>query len=194
MTLTEVLLASSIGLFIILAFSGVDVSRLLLTNQIHQDAGFHTEIAYAMSHMLKRLEGADRISLISSDPGNIQFRVPLGTDLDNAANYDWAQYRYESGSKQLFFYGQTEGGCSAHLLAKNVTGLTLSQPDEAPAPPGGEPSSADTNVLALSITVEDPDTQNALTFRGEVTIRAAAYTDISTGLSSTVSPPPAVCT
>lgn len=191
-------MASTLGLFVLVAFAGVDVQQFSMTKRVRQDAGFQTDGGYAVSHMLRRLEAADRANLITDNPANVQFRVPVGqTNLDAATNYVWAQYRYDMSTKRVFFFNRTENGCSAYRLAENVTGLTINYADEAPPPPGGVeplPGGLDNNVLQLELTTQDPTTQNILTFRGEVVMRAGAYTAVSTGLSPvSVSQPPAAC-
>lgn len=191
LTLIEMLIASTIGLVTVLAFSVVDMGHFFLTVQVRQDAGMHTEVAFAIAHMVKRFELADQVNVITTD--NVQFRVPLADDLDNALNYNWGQYRYDGGSNTVTYYGQTEDGCTAYLLSEDITNLTISYANESNVPPGGEPVGlGDNNILSIAITLEDPVTLHSMTLRGEAAIRAGAYTNLMTGLS-TVLPPPAVC-
>lgn len=185
-TLLELMISALIGTLIILAFSGIDAGRLYITNQVRADAGLHTELAYAMSHMLKRLERADRINIISNDPGNIQFRDPpttLAGGLDGAANYEWSQYRYDGAIPGLIqFYDDTGGGCPAgNLLADNITAMIVTRDPTA------------TNEISIEMTANDPVAGTTLTFRGEVLMRAAGHDLVVTGLSPAAPGPPAAC-
>ncbi len=138
-TLMELLIAMIIGLFVLLAFGGIDVSRIFLTNEANANAGFQTNAAYAVGHISRELMDVDRIVLISST--NMQMRRVVGANLDLVASYDWTQYRYDAGTDEIFLYQQTEDGCSGYLLAANISSLGFVFADESVVPSGGEPGS-----------------------------------------------------
>ena len=182
-TLMELLIATVIGLFVLLAFGGIDISRIFLTHEANAHAGFQTNAAYAVGHISRELMDVDRISLLSST--NMQMRRVVGTSLDVAASYDWTQYRYDAGAGEILLYQQIEGGCSAYLLAANIVAVEFAFSDESVVPPGGEPVFGnDNNMLRVTVTSEDPTTNVRLTFRSTVAIRNGAYTGVGTGLTS----------
>ncbi len=199
LTLMELLLASTLGLLVMFAFGGVDMGRVLLLDQVRQDSQFHTNLTYALWHMTKHLEVADRIALGPAD--NLLFRVPRFTGLpnttaavDNAANYVWNQYRLVPGTNGLdniMFYEQIPGGCGRpQLLSGNILSLAFEQPDEISAPPGAV--GPDNNVLRMTIQGREDQqiaTSRRLTVQGQVIMRARAYTNDLTGLTRASVPP-----
>jgi len=191
-TLMELLIAVVIGLFVLAAFTGIDLSRIFLTNEANANAGFQTNVAYSLGHISRELLDADRVVLVSSS--NMQIRRVVGTDLNSADSYDWTQYRYDAGAGTIQLYQQTEAGCSNYLLAENITAVQFAFSDESITPPGGEPlSGQDNNMLQITVTSEDPITHRQLTMRSTVAIRNGAHSNVSSGLSD-ILPPPGACT
>jgi hypothetical protein len=208
-TLFELLVASTISMVVLLALGSVDVSRIYLTNDIQRTVLLQSEAPTAIVQMGKELLQADRINLIATDPGNVQFRIPPAdpAQLDDGTSYTWSQYRLDSSAREiLFFEDITNTGCTVDLRFQEIDGLTLEFQDTAAAPPGGDPSGTnltppqDNNVLKME--AEWINTQGTAattddvtyTYPNVVTLRAGAYTDVATGLSpSTPSDPPGGC-
>ena len=191
-TLMELLLASSLGLVVILAMGQVDVTRVLLGNQAKGLATFQAEVALGMIQMVRSLQQADRVNLINAS--NAQIRIPTGTSFDAPANYKWVQYRYDSVAQEIRYFDPASS-CTVANRFRDIGNLTMRYRDESPAPPGGEPPVQDNNVLELVLSsVPEPQTNRTFTVTGEAAIRAGAYTVLMTGLTSTgVSDPPAPC-
>ena len=201
LTLMELLLASTLGLLVVFAFGGVDMGRVLLLDQVRQDGKFHTNLTYAIWHMSKHLELADRIEPVSAN--NLLFRVPrfgappdTTAAVDNAANYVWNQYRTvpaPNGLSTILFYEQVPGGCNTpKLLSENILSLAFAQPDEVVAPPGGDAGGQDNNVLRITIQGREDrqaGTPQTLTAVGQVTMRARGYTNDLTGMTRSATPP-----
>lgn len=189
----------------------------------------------AALHLTRRIELADRANIIqSANPGSLQLRVfqpdtdcpalgpgcaavctgctgggiPSVCCYDIAANYAWDQYRL-SGAQLLYFAG-TEAGCpTAQVLSGQISSLTFNFTDRAGAPPGGDPganfpNNADTNMIAFDFLWRLGAAQQR--FRGEVSMRAEAYTNLGAsgsgagrgdsgwGLApAAASPPPGAC-
>ena len=195
--MTELLIASAIGFIVILVVGQTDVTRVLLAEQARGRATQYMEAVYAMNHMLKQLENADRVKLVQT--GNnaavlsppppmmrIQFRVPTSvTDsasADDPNNYTWKQYNFTGGPlNQVVFYDDTLNGCGnkkivaflgVTTLMPGVPGVLIHYLNTAPAPPGGDP--ADVNLatpLDNNVLAIDITTPNPKTLTESVTIR-----------------------
>ena len=214
-TLMELLVASLIGLVVILAISQVDVTRVLISEDIRRSTPSLTEASLIITEMGKSMQQADRINLVSngtSQPGNVQLRLPVdnlpaGFDPDAAASYKWVQFRFDPSNKRIVMYDPaSQPGCSVYTRfgycgpgqTTCFSGLTINYANESPRPPGGEPtgitnlnSPDDNNVLVMTISWTDSRTGQSQSFTGQSTIRAGAYTNVSTGMAApTVSPPP----
>jgi hypothetical protein len=190
-TLVEILSAVTISLVIILGIGQVDVTRILIKEQVL----IFDQSAAAMTHIAKQLQQADRINLISAQ--SIQFRIPLNQpagNLDNAANYKWSQYRYDGTANQILFFdniGTPTPTCGVDRTFTGISAMNLQYQNEEPiAPPGGEPPVQDNNILLLTVS----NRTNA-TLTTQVTIRAGAYTNLMDGLapSGTSNPPNSSC-
>ena len=178
----EMLIASGIGIVIILALAQVDVTRVRISQKAQGIAEIQLEPGLAVTHITRSILKADRVNLL--DPANIQLRLPpvTGTGLDNPANYTWIQYRLVG--TELRYYNNAST-CSVGSRFSDIGNLTLSYQDEAGAPPGGtDPlGGPDNNMLEVVITsTTDPRSGQAVTFRGQATMRASGYTDLMTGL------------
>lgn len=163
--MTELLIASAIGFIVILVVGQTDVTRVLLAEQARGRATQYMEAVYAMNHMLKQLENADRVVLVQ--PGNnaaivsppppmarIKFRVPTSVidsaSADVVTNYTWKQYNFTGGPlNQVVFYDNTQSGCSNRKIVAflgvttptpGVPGVLIHYLNTAPAPPGGDPT------------------------------------------------------
>ena len=202
MTLMEVLVASTLALGVIWGVASVDLTRFRIQQDLLTSLGvrpgapdWRTAAALATFHVRRRLENADRWNLLAGN--NIQIRIPIGPTFDAAADYRWDQYRYDAVRGVLRYYSDTAGGCgNAMDLAAQITRVLFQPVDEAPTPPGGEPSFNDSNVLSYDLDW-DNGAGRSHTFSSAVTPRSMAYTDVETGLQDPsvgdVSPPPAGC-
>jgi len=197
-TLFELLIASALGLVVILAIGQVDVTRIFLTKEMSGSLGVQAEASLAVAYLARSLQQADRVNLIS--PSNVQLRYvvcpttpPDSACFDNAANYRWAQYRHDSATKEIR-YVDPASSCTVASRFRDVDSLSIRYRDEAPPPPGGDPPVQDNNILELVVSTTDPQSGNPLTYTSEAVIRAGAYTNLMTGLAPAgVSDPPASC-
>ena len=198
-TLLELLIAVILGVVILLGIGQVDVTRIYIGNQVRRNSVPQTEASIAATHLLKTLEQADRVFLAA--PDSIQIRVPQGgpaVNLDDAASYRWVQYRYDSGSQEILYFdpvspctvAQRFGDCrSTPQSPACFTSLTVQYQDESSTPPGGDPSGQnlappeDNNMLEMTVQWTDQQTNVAQQFVSQMTMRAGAYTNLSTGLS-----------
>ena len=139
MTLTEIMLASVMGLVVILAVGQVDLTRVRLMNAaLRPQATLLAAAGLTLDDMVKQLVRADRINLIS--PSHIQIRLseidtscpaigagcpivctgctgaaPPSCCYDIPGNYRWVQYKLVNGGDSpapdtVNFYN--EGDCT----------------------------------------------------------------------------------
>ncbi len=167
-TLMEVLLASSIGVVILLAMAHVDVTRIFVGQQAKDLSEIQAEPAFALTHLARSIVQADRVNLIS--PSNIQIRIPpiTGTqaDLNDPTKYAWVQYRLDGTTLRYF---NPTNPCTEVSHFGNVQELTL--------------RSVANNIFEITITstAADPQTREAVHFTGQATMRAGT-TNLTTGL------------
>lgn len=183
-TLLELLIASILGVVLILAVGHLDVARISQTNEARGIVTAQAEADFGIAHMVKQLEAADRINLLSGSSLQLrQFRPPTSSpptsaDFDNPANYVWKQYRYDSGTKEVRFYDPASS-CALAASFKDVSALTITQTSN--------------NILELVTASTNAITGTTMTYTGQVTIRGGG-SDIATGLAPPgVSDPPAGC-
>jgi len=208
-TLVELVVAGTLGVMVILAIQRIDATRIALMGEIRRvSSEAPAEATRALSHMAAMFEQADRVILV--DPGtpgcgagcsaDIWLRIPLANDLDNAANYQWAQYRLvgSADGPQVRFYRLT-GDCNPDDRFLYITSLVVTYEPVAGAPPGSEPDPAnfpnlaaeqDNNVLTIRVDSTDRQTNETTTYWAGAALRAGTYSDVATGVSD-VSPPPA---
>lgn len=181
-TLTEILVAASLAVVVILAIGQVDVSRVRLSEELRRRANTRGEAALAQADMARSLQSADRIYVVS--PTSVQFRRFIGGNptapgvLDDDANYQWAQYTLvdvdpvDGTMDTIRRYQGSSCGIVERFL---VSSLNIAYVDVGtPSPPGGEPPDQDNNVLQFTIDGR---------YTTEVTIRNGAYTNLPTGLA-----------
>ena len=203
----ELLLASSIGVIVLLTLSRLDVVRVGVTQNIATRMARSSEASFALVAMLRSLERADRVNIVNINPGNIQIRffqsgtndpstcpnpsctgtIPLPCCYDIPANYRWVQYRLVTAPppiSEIRYYDNTVPGCTAGGTSKflDITGLTVQYFDETaglPPPPGGEPPVQDNNIVRVTVQWLDPQSNATLSTDGEVTLRGVTYTNMS---------------
>jgi len=216
------LVASTLSVVVILAIGQVDVTRILLAQQVRRSTSLQAQAGLAMADLTKRLMQADRVNLIN--PPNIQFRIPepdtdcprvdlpscpvvcegcTGTVpppccFDIPANYRWAQYHHvdtdgdvDHRRDTIQFYDNIirpgwREDCTPDATFPNISDLTINFRHEAKEALGGDPfdNRQDNNVLELAVSSKNPDTGATVTYRGEVTIRGGAYTDVNATCTS----------
>ena len=190
-TLTEVLVASLAAVIVMLGLVAVDLTRVRITEDLRARVGANPELeraALASVAITRQLELADRVNLDAST-GLLQMRTPVcptvppnSACLNSGANYRWDQYRLNAATQELELYANTTSGCAGkQVLAGQVASLAFQYLDEAGPPPGGEPfpGGEDNNLVEFALVWSDgARTQR---FPGLVTLRAAAYTDLSAG-------------
>lgn len=193
-TLFEVLLASGIGLVIILVLAQVDVTRVRIGQKTQGIAEIQLEPGLAVTHMSRSILKADRANRI--DASNLQLRIPpaSGTGLDDPANYTWVQYHLVGTELRYYSNAST---CSVGSKFLDIGSLDIQYSDvSGPPPGGGEPlGGPDNNVLDIAISsTQDPRSGQQVTFKGRGTLRASGYTDLMSGLlPAGVGEPPASC-
>ena len=205
-TLLELLLASMIGLVVVLGLSKIDVTRIYLSQEVQNRTRGPSEAMLVLSSIIKDLEQADRAVLYGPDCGGgtpsscLKFRIPIGTDFDNTNpvvnNYKWFKYSFSAG--QIQYDAITDTGCGTDRTFKDLTGLTFAWRDESPTPPGGRepfaPPTEDNNVIEIQVSWHDPTSGVDRSYTGQATMRAGAYTDLTSGLSPVgVAPEPSSC-
>ena len=217
LTLTEVLVAATLGVVVIMGIGLVDVGRFRMGEDLRQRTGISAgqgDVALAAMHLTKNLERADRINLTAAS--GIQIRVPslqgacavgipASACFDDPNNFRWDQYRLTAG--QVRYYSDTGAGCGTlRVLTTQVTAMTFAYVnDYAGAPPGGEPPVQDNNAVSYSLTWDNglagPQNRTQI-FSGQAVARAVPYSNVNaaapgdsgSGLSTGGLPnPPALC-
>ncbi len=193
-TLMELVVASTISLVVILAVGQLDVTRILLSEQVRQSAGPGSEARLAMAQFVRDAQQADRVNVISET--DVQLRipqpcadlactctndVPLPACLDAATAYRWVEYKL--ADTEIRLYDATGCGINQKFLdIKQPGGFAVEYLDAvAQAPPGGEPFSGspdDNNVLSITVTTANPSAQE-MTYVNTVTLRAGTYTNVN---------------
>ncbi len=212
-TLAEVLISSLLMSVVAIGVYSIDVSRLRIQNDLRRATGatsddLSTELA--VLHIQKNLEKADRVVMLDTNADliwdGIMVRTTTGVNLADASdqnNYRWDEYRLGGGGNDLLYFSGIAPICpGATTLARQITGLTFSFRDEGPNPPGGQPVFAtgpeDNNVVSYTVSWNDGTRSHG--FVGEVTLRAAPYSNLNTangdsgeGTAGTIPTVPAQC-
>ena len=192
MTLIELMTATVVAVVVMVAIGQVDVSRVRLSEEIRSSAAGAGESALAMAHLSRLVQETDRMVILNSLPGDVQLRRFTGNPgvpgaLDNPANYQWAQYRFDAAQGAILLFDDTAGGC-VESERFEVPGFSISFINSAPPPPGGDPfapQTQDNNLVEVGVT---PPYSNG------VQMRSGAYTNVLTGLAPPgVSDPPPPC-
>ena len=203
-TILELMVASTIGFLVLMAAGKVDLTRVLLTDEIRRQARMSTEVGWAVSHMVLRLERADRLVLVNAGATpRLQVRIP---EMDTACagpvacagvappaccfsvpqNYRWVQYsRLAAGGGRIAVYddmgnagGAPPRNCTVDATFLDIGSFTINFMDESPAALAGEPLGAvqDSNVVEVIVAGVGA---NAPRYRAEVTMRGGAYTNVN---------------
>lgn len=203
-TLMEVLVATVVGAVFVAGVSAVEVSRARLdrAQRLRASLGSHqVRASLASLQMEKAFEVADRVNIITRNPGNIQVRVfaptvncvpggCTGAALNPccftvAANYRWDQYKL-NGNVLQYFRG-IAGVCPPPTaLAAEITQLAIQYIDGGGLPPlGAEPFvTEDNNIIRFSMWWNNGLAgSDGLThvFGGDVTSRAISFGDVNAG-------------
>ncbi len=208
-TMTEVLIASAIGLMVIFGILSLDIARSRMQADVRTRSGLltpeHGRAALAAIHLTKHLERGDVVDITGAPPNSVlRIREPamsgcVAVDaacIDNPANYRWSQYSLTAGALQ--FFDDTGAGCgAASTLAAQVSGFTVQFQDASPiTPPGGEPAvsnPADNNMVAYTIQWTDPVSTRTHEFTAQAAIRAGPYSDVTSGMSTSAPGAPGPC-
>ena len=191
-TMLELMIASVIGIVIMLALGNIDATRVYLTNQIRSSSTSLSDASFAVSLAIRDIQQADRVVVLN--PTSLQVRIPLpaaATDLDNPANYKWVEYQYDDVAREIILYDpatsctvrQRFGRCTAND-AVCFSGLNIRYGNESPAPPGGDPNGPslnppdDNNTLQFTISWTDSKTNVTQSLTNQATMRASAYTNL----------------
>ena len=217
MTLTEVLVASTVAVVVIIAITRFDVNRMRLEKELRERSGLFSEqhrLILAINQITIAIQQADRVTVLGILGHNtLQVRIPVGCSgatppdpscFDNAADYQWDQYGVTTG--ELRWYQNIGTGCNTPtVLAKEIALFGVSFTDQASPPPGGDPPGQDNNLLWYTLRWDNGLTgseQRAQEFQGHITSRAISYsnlngtaTDSGSGLAppGTGNPPGAPC-
>ena len=192
LTLFEIIVASVIGLIVLIQLGQLQGSQMRYSLGIQQQSMGSTDAMLAINSLLNKLAQADRIVLVSTgtatNPSNGDAKIklryfpsppagaPTAAFYDTGANYRWAQYSLDAANKQVKFYDNIGAGCGATSGTwSDITALTIEPDDGGPAPPGGEPALADNNLLALRIQSKN----TSKWYHGEMTLGGVAYTNLT---------------
>lgn len=217
MTLMELMIASILGIVILIGMAQVDVTRIYLSQQINRSSGSHSEAMMTLSHMVKTLQQADRAILDDTCTSAksavtgvcLRVRVPVvdlnsGTppNLDQASSYRWDEYRYvdtdnDAKPDAVRYYMNIAAGCSTRMIFSGLTGFTMRFKDESIAPPGGPgrepfaPTGEDNNLLEVVATTSAKNPQNPLArpIDNTYTIEAALRATGYTNVPEGLAPP-----
>lgn len=211
-TLIEMVVVTTIMLLLAMSLGNLDALRLQIERRIRQRVDpDHQQAALALLHITKTLELADRVNFIPASK-TYQIRrlvlqqpgVPYPGYFDMSYYYHWGQYTLvdvdsDAVYDELWFWNRPYmGGCGTKkVLAEHIVDLSMTFVDAEPvAPPGGETTPLDNNVVEYMVTWGQGNRRRE--FRGMVTMRASGYTDVPTGLQNPglpdASPPPPLCT
>ena len=219
-TLTEVLVATTIAVIVVVGFTLTDLGRSRIEQDLRKRAGpriAQIKPTLALQHLAQRLEQADRLIIVNSGtPGGFGIlrvrRAGVGcpepiqpTCYTTAAGFVWEEYR--RNGTNLEFVEIPGGVCAAPtVLSDNVTSLTFRFADESPCQPFGVSGPQDNNTLAYVLTWNDGTQQQE--FVGQMTSRLISCStlpstsfDPGTGTGDSgiglapvgVSDPPAAC-
>lgn len=205
-TLTEVMLASTLAVVVMIGVGALEVVRSQLSQDIRQRVGVaepqRVQAALgAPVRITRSLQQADRVILTSDTiqlrtylpttdcptiPGSCTTpgRAPALCCFDLQANYRWDEYHYDAASKTIQLYTDTRAGCgNVSRVAEQITQVTFSYVDTAPAPPGGEPfaDGRDNNVVGYQL--EWANNGRNQQFVGRVVLRSIPYSDLNAGCS-----------
>jgi hypothetical protein len=79
-TLIELMLATGLGVVVVLGLAQTDITRVLFYDEIRRLSISSLEASWALSHIMMRLERADRIRIVNSGPPGpptrVQIRIP----------------------------------------------------------------------------------------------------------------------
>ena len=188
-TMIELLIASVIGIVIMLALGNMDSTRVYLSDQIRRSSSSLSEASLAVSLAVRDIQQADRVVLLN--PTSVQVRIPLAAaasnppaSLDNPANYKWVQYKSDGINHEIVLYDppctarQRFGRCRTDESGC-FSGLEISYVDASPAPPGGDPPNQDNNTQQFKLSWRDIKTNVTQDLIDQATMRASAYTNLA---------------
>jgi hypothetical protein len=148
LTLIELVVASLLGVVVILALGQVDVSRVQmyeynknLLSRTTQPTSKESEAGFALKRMIEHLKQADRVVLrnptwVTDAKGNsflvsaiVQIRLPPagGTlaQLRDLSRYRWMEYKFDSATKTLYFYDDIADYTNGQLEEKGGNGCDV---------------------------------------------------------------------
>jgi hypothetical protein len=187
-TLLELLIAGTLGLVVVLALGQVDATRIYLSDKVRTSNTSTTEAAMAMTQMVRTMQQADRV-IVDTGLESVQVRIPIDrTNLDADAGYQWIQFRRDAVTGKVVQFNPDGscavmaqyGACGSSADDACFTVLAFSYQDEAVAPPGGDPSLQDNNLLQVELQWTDPKSGRTQWYQDQVTLRAGAYSNVNT--------------
>jgi hypothetical protein len=165
MTLTEVLIASSLAVMVVVGLVNFDTTSFRIQQELRDRARLgSTEplVGLAGRHIARALQQADQLFIrntgLSDGQGDLQVRLPTMTRdtppsctgcigagavppaccFNDPANYRWDEYRLVGD--ELRFYADTAPSCDRMtVLARGVSGVAFTYRHEAQDPPGPPP-------------------------------------------------------
>jgi len=206
----ELLVASVIGIVIMLALGNIDATRVYLTDQIRRSSTSLSEASLAVSLAIRDIQQADRVIVLNANSVLVRIPQPSATSnlpasLDDPANYKWVEYKYDDVAKEIILYDppctvrQRFGRCTPSD-AVCFSGLAIQYNNESPVPPGGDPSGPslnppdDNNTLQFKLSWTDVKTNVTQSLTDQATMRASAYTNLpDPGLLAAPYTPPNGC-
>lgn len=165
-TLMEVMVTVTLGVAIVGGLSALNTRQFIMESAVRDHFGaaeYKSETGMTAMKLAHRLSRADRVMILSEDPGHLYYRVfvprqdnppscpvgrctsagaaPAACCLDIAANYEWHELRYDGARRKLIWYpGNVTPRCSkAVAMGGYLTTATFRYQDTASLPPpGGE--------------------------------------------------------
>lgn len=214
-TLTELLVGSFVSTIMVGALTYVYMQETHFQGEIQRRSAFGMSQllpAAAVTHLSRQLETADRVVIPAGRTDTVVYRTldylnnpacnvlvpadsaPPASCLDDAANYRWDQYWWDSAAKQWVWFRDIRSPAGAkqcasrHVLVNDITLGQLAFVDSGVSSLGAEPfgDARDNNLLAYTLQwdgqVETAGKQTILQqrlFAGQVALRHEAYTRVN---------------
>ncbi len=215
-TLTEVLIGTVTSVIVLAALIIVYLSGMSMHRELSGVSGQTLDQlipAAAVTHTVKRLELADRIVIpVAAPAGSVVLLrtpdyttapctsgVPPGTPpgpdcLDQAPNYRWDEYHWNSGALEFYRVIRQPGGSkqcgSKQILSDGMTAVAFTFRDTGVAAVGTEPMGVlDNNVVSYTVSWQKVITAGKTTattltrtYAGEATSRFIPYSNINAAI------------
>lgn len=181
----EIMLASVLGIVILLGLAHVDVARILVGRDADSMADVQAEPSVALAHIVRTMQQADRVDVNLPD---VQIRIPPEdpTALDVPTSYRWVQYHYDENddgdgelNNEIRYYTPTDNPTALCTVVTRFRGIDLMN-IQLIAP--------NTNTFDVTVSsIPDRENLNAdgtnrdYTYRGQAMLRIGGIGDAALG-------------